>query len=129
MRLLLDTHIFLWYILKDARLPLRWHTLLRDPANMVFLSAVSVWEACIKYQLGKLPLPNEPAEFLPLQRAAHQIEAMPVSEDCLRHLRTLPFIHKDPSDRILLCQAIENNCLLVTDDADILKYPAPVLAL
>jgi PIN domain nuclease of toxin-antitoxin system len=54
---------------------------------------------------------------------------MPVNEGCLRHLQNLPSIHKDPFDRLLLCQAIERHCQLVTDDAAILTYPAPVLSL
>ncbi len=127
MRLLLDTHIFLWYILDDKRLPTRWRAHLRDPANSVFLSIISIWEACLKYQLGKLPLPDDPALFLPAQRHAHQIESMALTEGCFRHLQNLPNLHKDPFDRVLICQAIENDCQFVTDDATILTYPAHVL--
>jgi PIN domain nuclease of toxin-antitoxin system len=58
MRLLLDTHIFLWFISADAQLPAVWRDSIRDPRNDVFLSVVSVWEAMVKYAIGKLPLPH-----------------------------------------------------------------------
>jgi PIN domain nuclease of toxin-antitoxin system len=70
MKLLLDTHIFLWYIAGDKKLPTRFRTAIQDPANEVYLSAASVWEAVIKHRLGKLPLPTPPAVYMPVQRAA-----------------------------------------------------------
>jgi PIN domain nuclease of toxin-antitoxin system len=65
MRLLLDTHVFLWFISADARLPARWRDVIRDPGNEVFLSVVSVWETMVKYALGKLPLPHPHNELAP----------------------------------------------------------------
>ena len=67
MRLLLDTHVFLWYITADPKLPASFRAASQDPANEVYLSVASVWEAVTKYQLGKLPLPTPPAEYLPQQ--------------------------------------------------------------
>jgi PIN domain nuclease of toxin-antitoxin system len=78
MRLLLDTHVFLWYITADARLPTAFRVAVQDPANEVFLSVASVWEAVIKYGLGKLPLPAPPEEHLPHQRALHGMPAFPL---------------------------------------------------
>jgi PIN domain nuclease of toxin-antitoxin system len=72
MRLLLDTHIFLWFISADAQLPVAWRDCIRDPKNEVFLSVVSIWEAMVKYALGKLPLPHPPEDYLPTQRVQHQ---------------------------------------------------------
>lgn len=69
--LLLDTHVFLWYITADSKLPAPFRVAIQDTAHEVFLSAVSVWEAVIKHGLGKLRLPNSPGEYLPQQRAAH----------------------------------------------------------
>jgi PIN domain nuclease of toxin-antitoxin system len=60
MRLLLDTHVFLWFISGDARLPTDWRESIRDADNAVYLSVVSLWEALVKYRLGKLPLPHPP---------------------------------------------------------------------
>ena len=71
MRLLLDTHIFLWFISGDTRLPVDWQESIRDADNDVYLSVVSVWEAVVKHRLGKLPLPHPPATYLPTQRARH----------------------------------------------------------
>jgi PIN domain nuclease of toxin-antitoxin system len=76
MRLLLDTHIFLWYISADPQLRVTFRNAIRDPANEVYLSVASVWEAVIKHALGKLPLPEAPAEYLPRQRQAHRIAAL-----------------------------------------------------
>lgn len=65
MKLLLDTQVFLWYITADSRLPAAFRDAIQNPANQVFLSVASVWEAVIKYTLGKLPLPAAPADYLP----------------------------------------------------------------
>ena len=106
MRLLLDTHVFLWYISADPRLPVAFRDAIRDPGNEVFLSVASVWEAVIKYALGKLPLPEPPAGYLPRQREAHQIATLPIEEAGLVHLAGLPPLHRDPFDRILVAQAL-----------------------
>jgi PIN domain nuclease of toxin-antitoxin system len=102
MRLLLDTHIFLWYISADPRLPVALREAIRDPANEVYLSVASVWEAVIKYALGKLPLPEAPAEYLPRQRGAHRIATLPIEEAALAQLAGLAPLHRDPFDRIVL---------------------------
>jgi PIN domain nuclease of toxin-antitoxin system len=65
MKLLLDTHIFLWYISGDKRLPQAMSDGIRNPENDVFLSVVSLWEAITKHQIGKLPLPQPPEKFFP----------------------------------------------------------------
>src|SRR5437764_2822722 len=98
MRLLLDTHVFLWYISADPRLPVVFRDAIREPANEVFLSAASVWEAVIKYALGRLPLPEAPAAYLPRQRQAHHVAALPVDEGAFTHLEGLSSLHRDPFD-------------------------------
>ncbi len=127
MKLLLDTHIFLWYISADATLSIGVRDTIRDPANRVFLSAVSVWEAVIKYALNRLPLPAPPAYYLPLQRKAHRIEALPVEEAVMMQLARLPALHRDPFDRILVAQALHHGLTLVTVDAAVRSYPVPLL--
>ena len=118
MNLLLDTHIFLWYITGDPRLPATVVPLIRDPTNEVYLSSVSVWETIVKHQLGKLPLPQPPEFYIPQQRQRHQISSLPLDEESVVHLGRLPPLHKDPFDRMLICQAIQHGLLLVsTDDA------------
>ena len=127
MRPLLDTHVFLWYISADPHLPVAFRDAIRDPANEVCFSVASVWEAVIKYALGKLPLPAPPAEYLPAQRAAHRIATLPVVEDALAHLASLPPLHRDPFDRILIAQALLRGLTLVTVDDAVRLYPVPLL--
>ena len=127
MRLLLDTHIFLWYISADPHLPVVFKDAVRDPANQVYLSAASVWEAVIKHVLGKLPLPKEPAEYLSAQREAHQIVTLPVDEAAVAHVAKLPPLHRDPFDRILIAQALQHELTLVTVDDAVRVYPVLLL--
>jgi PIN domain nuclease of toxin-antitoxin system len=116
-RFLLDTHIFLWYIPADSRLPASFQAAIQDSSNDVYLSAVSVWEAVIKHNLGKLSLPRTPAEYLPQQRAAHGI-----------NLVCLAAFHRDPFDRLLVAQATQHELTLTTVDAEIAAYPVNQLA-
>lgn len=127
MKLLLDTHIFLWYITKDRRLKKEYRDCIRDVENQVFLSVASIWEAIVKYQLGKLSLPQPPEIYLPLQRKRHRIDSLFLDESSVCHLPDLPNIHRDPFDRILICQSIESSLIIITEDENIKKYPIPVL--
>lgn len=128
MKLLLDTHIFLWYITNDKRLKNDWVAAIRSSENDVFLSVVSNWEIAIKYQLGKLPLPGDPATYIPHQREKHQLHSLSLGEDSISQLHLLPPIHRDPFDRMLMCQALAAKLILVTADANIRKYPVNVLS-
>lgn len=123
MRLLLDTQVFLWFISADERLSETVKEAIRDPANEVYLSAVSLWEALIKHQLGKLPLPQPPQSYLPEQRQRHRITSLSVREDDVAQLATLPPLHRDPFDRLLICQAKARDLTLVSSDRTILAYP------
>jgi PIN domain nuclease of toxin-antitoxin system len=127
MRLLLDTHIFLWFISGDARLPADWRERIRDVDNAVYLSVVSLWEALVKHRLGKLPLPHPPESYLPTQRARHQIASLSLDEASVCHLSSLPTPHRDPFDRMLVCQALEHGLSIVTVDPVFGAYPAPIL--
>jgi len=127
MRLLLDTHVFLWYISADPQLPVVFRDAIRDPANTVYLSVASVWEAVIKHALGKLPLAEAPAEYLPRQREAHEIATLPIEEAALAHLAGLAPLHRDPFDRILIAQALQHGLTLVTVDDAVRAYPVPLL--
>ena len=98
MRLLLDTCTFLWLISDDARLSDKARGLFKNPENEVFLSSVSFWEINVKYQIGKLPLPESPRSYIPKQRENHGIESLSLSEADISHLLTLPSVHKDPFD-------------------------------
>jgi PIN domain nuclease of toxin-antitoxin system len=127
VRLLLDTHVFLWYISADPQLPVAFRDAARDPANEVYLSVASVWEAVIKHALGKLHVPQAPAEYLPAQREAHQIATLPLDEAALVHLALLPPLHRDPFDRILIAQALQHELTLVTVDDTVKAYSVALL--
>jgi PIN domain nuclease of toxin-antitoxin system len=94
-----------------------------NPANEVFLSAVSIWELSVKHALGKLPLPGTLDRFIVEQRERHGIVALPLNERAILHLHKLPLLHRDPFDRMLICQAIEHDCVLLTPDPLIAQYP------
>ena len=126
MRLLLDTHIFLWLITGDQRLPEAMQRDILNPENEVYLSAISLWEISVKYQLGKLPLPEPPENYLPVQRERHMIASLPLDEASVSQLAKLPSIHRDPFDRILICQALEHRLTIVTVDEMIRAYPVPL---
>jgi PIN domain nuclease of toxin-antitoxin system len=129
MKLLLDTHVFLWFISGDARLPSGFRDSIRDPDNEVFLSVVSLWEATIKFQLGKLPLPESPETYLPKQRERHLIASLPVDEASVIQLAKLPSLHRDPFDRLLICQAIRHGMTIMTVDQAVRMYPVSVMAM
>jgi PIN domain nuclease of toxin-antitoxin system len=129
MRLLLDTHVFLWYITADPKLPAHFLAAIRDPAAGVYLSAASVWEVVIKNRLGKLPLPGPPADYMTRQRQAHHILPLPVDEGAMPHLAGLPPLHRDPFDRVLVAQALQHGLTLATVDPAVLSYPVPTLPL
>jgi PIN domain nuclease of toxin-antitoxin system len=128
MRILLDTHIFLWFISGDAQLSTNVRDAIRDPDNEVYLSAVSVWEAIVKYQLGKLPLPEHPETYLPKQRDLHQIIAsLALDERSVIQLAKLSPLHRDPFDRMLICQALQNGLTIATVDSAVRAYPVSVI--
>jgi PIN domain nuclease of toxin-antitoxin system len=90
MKILLDTHVFLWFITGDARLSEAMRHGIRDTENEAYLSVVSVWETMVKHQLGKLPLPAPPESYIPAQRERHRIESLAVdgaSVACLASYR------------------------------------------
>jgi len=127
MRLLLDTHVFLWYITADPKLPVSFQAASQDRGNDVYLSVASVWEAVIKYHLGKLPLPAPPADYLPQQRDAHGIASLPIDEGAMSHLAGLPPLHRDPFDRLLVAQALQHGLTIATVDPDVAAYPVSFL--
>ncbi len=127
MKLLLDTHIFLWYIAADLRLLTLLRDAIREPKNEVFLSVASLWEATVKYNLGKLPLPQSPDIYIPTERRRHQIQSLSLRENAVKELAQLPALHRDPFDRILICQALANDLVIVTVDPQIQSYNVPYL--
>ncbi|WP_427162129.1 type II toxin-antitoxin system VapC family toxin [Aliinostoc sp. HNIBRCY26] len=127
MRILLDTHIFLWFISGDTQLSTDVRDAIRDPDNDVYLSSVSIWEAIVKYHLGKLPLPEQPETYLPKQRDLHQIASLALDESSVIQLAKLPLLHRDPFDRMLICQALQNGLIIATVDSAVRAYSVSVI--
>lgn len=123
MKLLLDTCTFLWIITGSHDLSDRAATLFSDPTHEALLSAVSMWELSVKFALGRLPLPEPPERFLSLQRERHRISPLALEERAVLHLHKLPSLHRDPFDRMLICQALEHDCVVLTPDPLISQYP------
>jgi PIN domain nuclease of toxin-antitoxin system len=99
----------------------------RDSSNEVYLSVVSLWEAIIKHQLGRLPLPHPPESYLPAQRDRHGIASLALDEASVSRLASLPMLHRDPFDRMLVCQAQHHGLTLATVDAAVGAYSVPLL--
>jgi PIN domain nuclease of toxin-antitoxin system len=128
MKLLLDTHAFLWYISNDPRLPRFACDAVRDKSNDVHLSVVSVWEILVKYQIGKLPLPEPADEFIETSRVEHRMTGLALDAVAVSHLLSLPMHHRDPFDRMLICQALSHDLTIVTVDEMFRSYPANLLS-
>ena len=123
MRILLDTHIFLWLIDDEERLSDRYRHIIHNLEHEIFLSVVSIWECVIKYQLGKLDFPNSPETYLPKERRKHLIKTLTVDENSIAQLIKLPLLHKDPFDRLIMAQALQHELIIMTEDQLILAYP------
>ena len=126
MKLLLDTHAFLWWITNDSRLSARVYKALQSQKNEIFLSAVSGWEIAIKASLGRLDLPKNPAKFILEQIRLNAIQTLPVHITHALHVSTLPNLHKDPFDRMLIAQSQTERLPLATVDSQITQYKVKV---
>ncbi|MFZ5797694.1 MAG: type II toxin-antitoxin system VapC family toxin [Thermodesulfobacteriota bacterium] len=126
-RLLLDTHVFLWWVTDDANLTAATRRAIADPNNECCLSMVSCWEMAIKSSLGKLRLAKSVERFVTEQLAANSFALLPIE---LRHAarnEKLPFHHRDPFDRLLIAQAMVEKITIVTADQIFGKYGAKTL--
>jgi PIN domain nuclease of toxin-antitoxin system len=123
VKLLLDTCTFLWLTKGRKELSPKAVEAFTDPKNEVYLSSVSAWEINVKYLLGKLSLPLSPDKFVPKERKRHMITPLDLSEQDTFHLLKLSGSHKDPFDRMLVCQAIEHSLTILTPDPFVTQYP------
>jgi PIN domain nuclease of toxin-antitoxin system len=122
MRALLDTHTFLWWIDNDRRLPTRVRTLMGDGSNVLMFSAASGWEIAIKARLGKLQLPDDIVSFLTDQLVQNHVTVLSIYLSHTLHVYTLPPLHRDPFDRLLVAQSQLEQLPIVTADPRIQQY-------
>jgi PIN domain nuclease of toxin-antitoxin system len=123
MKLLLDTHVFLWWNQNDSRLQSAHRQAICLPENQVYVSAASVWEIGIKRKIGKLAFAGSIADAI----GKHRLEALSISAEHAEAAGSLPAIHSDPFDRLLVAQAHLEGLTLVTVDEQILRYQVPHL--
>lgn len=122
MRLLLDTHTFLWFVLNDPQLSGPAQTLINDPANDILISPASYWEIAIKVGLGKLNLHAAYDDFMNRGIIGNDFEILPVEPRHTSLLTTLPLHHRDPFDRLLVAQALVEAVPLVSGDSILDAY-------
>ncbi|MBI4903569.1 MAG: type II toxin-antitoxin system VapC family toxin [Acidobacteria bacterium] len=120
MKVLVDTHAFLWAISNDRRQSPTAITAFEE--SELFMSAASIWEIVTKFQIGRLGLPQPPGEFLPAQFQQNEIALLPILPRHVFRLERLPLLHKDPFDRILIAQAMEEGLAILTADPLIGAY-------
>jgi PIN domain nuclease of toxin-antitoxin system len=118
VNLLLDTHALLWWLADDPQLSPKARSVIADPDNTVFLSAVVVWEIRLKQAIGKLKVPRSFGEVL----AGQPFSELPVTVAHANALVGLPAVHRDPFDRMLVAQATVERLTIVTRDDDIPRY-------
>jgi PIN domain nuclease of toxin-antitoxin system len=127
LKILLDTHCWLWWVSAAERLNEPVRRLLADGDNLLYLSAVSAWEIAIKTSIGKLKLPEPPATFVASRLSAQGISTLPIDHVHALHVATLPYLHRDPFDRLLVAQAQIEDLPILTADPKLVPYPVQIL--
>jgi len=122
MRLLLDTHTFLWFISGSPNLSARARTIIEDSSSERFVSAASLWEIAIKVSIGKLALAESFGTLVPQELQANDMSVLPVKVEHLAKLTELPRYHGDPFDRLLAAQALVESIYLVSADEKLDAY-------
>jgi PIN domain nuclease of toxin-antitoxin system len=120
---LLDTQAFLFFVLDSPALSRRALALIQDLLNRILLSVVSVWEIAIKASTGKLQLHAPIDEFIPNQIRVNQFLLLPVALEHTFTVATLPIVHRDPFDRMLVAQSMVEGVPLISSDATLDQYP------
>jgi PIN domain nuclease of toxin-antitoxin system len=126
MKALLDTHAFLWAISGSERMSLRAAQVFTGPSDL-WLSIASIWEILIKAQVGKLPLPEPAGPYILKKLAENKIETLSVSLDHVLKIETLPTHHRDPFDRMLIAQSLEEKLPLITADPMFRRYAVDII--
>ena len=127
MKILLDTQCWLWWIAAPEKLSQSARRRIADKRNTVYLSAASSWEIAIKYSIGKLPLPEPPLQFIPKRLARDAITGLPIEIMHTLRVANLPLHHKDPFDRILISQSMQEDIPIMTVDKQFELYEANLI--
>jgi len=127
VRLLLDTHCFLWMQAAPGKFSRSARAIVEDTDNELLLSAASSWEIAVKFALGKLPLPMPPDEYVPARMASSGTLGLPVEHAHALQVARLPPHHRDPFDRLLVAQAMVEGLPILTADPQLGAYDVEVL--
>lgn len=127
MKLLLDTHTFLWFIGGSEQLSPHARTLIEDDGNACYLSVASLWEMAIKVSIGKLTVPLPFTRLVRRHVAGNNIDVLPIEPEHLDEQREMPFHHRDPFDRLIIAQAITEEMPVVGRDHAFEAYPIRLL--
>jgi PIN domain nuclease of toxin-antitoxin system len=125
MKVLIDTHVLLWGLTQESRLSEKVRALL--PASDVWISVASIWEIVTKVQIGKLSLPTPLGPYLRAQLAANGVSVLPILLDHVLRIESMKVHHRDPFDRILIAQSLEESLPIVTSDPQFEKYPVELI--
>ncbi|OGC09919.1 twitching motility protein PilT [candidate division KSB1 bacterium RBG_16_48_16] len=127
MKILLDTHIFLWWVTDDARLSKNVRQIIADKSNSLYFSSASGWEIVIKAQLGRLNLPKNPDKFITDQLNINKISVLPIKLEHVLYIYKLAPLHKDPFDRVLVAQSFVEKLPITTADKQISRYGVEIV--
>ncbi len=127
MRILLDTHAFLWSVMDDPKLSDRARSNFLDADNELLISAVTGFEIAVKYALGKLELAEPPRDFMENRIRNNALTQLPISLSHTYRLSHLPLHHRDPFDRLLISQALEEDIPLLSADSAFGLYDVEVI--
>ena len=122
MRVLLDTHAFLWWVADSRKLSASAHRAIGDEDNDVFVSAASAWEIATKYRLGKLPGAEALAVDIVGTISDQGFDKLPIGVKDAARAGALPGIHRDPFDRVLIAQAMRRNLVLISNESRFDQY-------
>jgi len=125
VRLLLDTHVFLWWMSDDPRLTQRARRAIADQRNEVLFSVASAWEIALKANSGRLET-DDPGRLIGDGLRDGNMAVIAITLDHVQRVLTLPKVHSDPFDRLLVAQALSEGAILVTGDQTLAKYPVPI---
>lgn len=127
MKVILDTHVFLWWNIDEPQLSRLAREIIAEGRNELFLSAASTWEIALKAGKGRLILPEQPATYVPSRMRIHRIQGLPIQLSHTLQVLALPNIHNDPFDRLLVAQSQMEGIPILSADAQIAQYNIEVI--
>ncbi len=127
MKLILDTHVFIWWTLTPEKLSSTVINLINNDDNRLLLSIASIWEMQIKITIGKLHFDESLSEVVGSQRNINDVQILPIELEHIWQLDNLPLHHKDPFDRMLIAQALTENIPIMSIDSAFNQYPVQII--